>query len=96
MKQECKARSGHCTALRLAGQHSAVSEHLDGLLARADAAVLTAPGGEGDWNVAQALGHTIAAREGLILAAMLAAAGCWPADAPTVVVAGSSSRAYTI
>jgi len=98
VKQECKARSGHGTALRLAGQHAAVSEHLDGLLARADAAVLTAPGGEGDWNVAQALGHTIAAREGLILAAMLAAAGRWPADAPTVVPgvagpAGATSEA---
>ena len=85
MKQAVKARSGPDTALGLAGQHAAVAAHLDALLARADGALLAAPGGEGDWNVAQALGHTIAAREGLVLAAMLAATGRWPADAPTVV-----------
>ena len=41
------------------------------------------PGGEADWTVAEAIGHTAAARAGLVLAASLAAAGRWPADAPT-------------
>ena len=43
------------------------------------------PGGEEDWNVAQAIGHACDARAGLCLAAGLAAAGRFPPDAPTVV-----------
>jgi hypothetical protein len=43
------------------------------------------PGGEGDWNVAEAVGHVASARSGLVLAASLAAGDRWPADAPTVV-----------
>jgi len=43
------------------------------------------PGGEADWTVAEAVGHDAAARAGLVMAAGLAAAGRWPADAPTVV-----------
>jgi DinB superfamily len=46
---------------------------------------LTAPGGEGDWNVAQAAGHVADARAGLCLAASKAATGMWPADARPVV-----------
>ena len=48
-------------------------------------AMLRAPGGEADWNVAQAIGHTCDSRAGLSLAAALAAGGRFPADAPTVV-----------
>ena len=43
------------------------------------------PGGEEDWTVAEAIGHDAAARAGLVMAAGLAAAGRWPAEAPTVV-----------
>jgi hypothetical protein len=50
------------------------------------------PGGESDWTVAEALGHAFEARQGLVLAAALAAAGRWPADAP-VVVPGVPGRA---
>ena len=50
---------------------------------RSDALAL--PGGEEDWNVAQAVGHVATSRAGLVLAAGLAASGRWPADAPTVV-----------
>ena len=35
-------------------------------------------GGEGGWNVAQAIGHACDARAGLSLAAAKAAAGQWP------------------
>jgi hypothetical protein len=50
------------------------------------------PGGEEDWTVAETIGHDAAARAGLAMAAGLAAAGRWPADAPTVVtgIAGPS------
>jgi hypothetical protein len=43
------------------------------------------PGGEGDWNVAQAVAHATHARTGLVIAASLAAGGRWPANAPPVV-----------
>ena len=46
---------------------------------------LRRPGGEEDWNVAQAIGHDCEARAGLSLAAAKAAAGTFPADAPVVV-----------
>ena len=49
------------------------------------AAAFAAPGGEGDWNVAEAIGHTAHARAGLTPAGALAASGRWPADAPVVV-----------
>jgi hypothetical protein len=42
-------------------------------------------GGEADWNVAEAIGHTAASRSGLVLAASLAASGRWPSDLPRVV-----------
>ncbi len=48
-------------------------------------AAFALPGGEGDWNVAQALGHTAEARAGLAMAGSLAASGHWPADAAAVV-----------
>ena len=43
------------------------------------------PGGEEDWNVAQAIGHDADARAGLSLAGALAAQGRFPADAGPVV-----------
>jgi hypothetical protein len=85
VRREVRRRGGEGCAARIAGQHAVVAAHLDRLVAAASPAILAAPGGEEDWNVAQALGHAIAARQGLVLAAQLAALGRWPADAPTVV-----------
>ena len=85
VRREVRRRGGEGTAIGVAGQLAAVAEHLDALIGTAPAALLTRPGGEEDWNVAQALGHTIAARQGLVLAAQLAAADRWPADAKQVV-----------
>jgi hypothetical protein len=68
-------------ATQLAVLAAAMTELLDGL----DAADLRRPGGEGDWNVAQAVGHAADSRAGLALAAAKAATGTFPADAPTVV-----------
>jgi hypothetical protein len=45
---------------------------------------LMMPGGEEEWNVAQAIGHACDARAGLALAGALAASGRWPSDPPTV------------
>ncbi len=48
-------------------------------------ALLRAPGGEADWNVAEAVGHVADSRAGLALAAAKAASGAWPSGAPPVV-----------
>ena len=85
LRREVRRLAGAGSAVRLAREHAAVVAHLDGLIAAASPEVLAAPGGEEDWNVAQALGHAVAARQGLVLAAQLAALGRWPAEAPTVV-----------
>jgi hypothetical protein len=85
VRREVRHRAGEGSAARIVPQLAAVAAHLDSLIAAAPPPVLAQPGGEEDWNVAQALGHTIAARQGLVLAAQLTALDRWPADAPTVV-----------
>src|SRR3990172_3982873 len=85
LRREVRRLAGAGSAVRLAREHAAVVAHLDGLIAAASPEVLAAPGGEEDWNVAQALGHATAARQGLVLAAQMAALGRGPAAAPPVV-----------
>ncbi|MGH2407036.1 MAG: DinB family protein [Candidatus Limnocylindrales bacterium] len=85
VRREVRRHAGEGTAIAAAAQLGAVAAHLDKLIATFPPALLAAPGGEEDWNVAQALGHTIAARQGLVLAAQLAAADRWPEGVPTVV-----------
>src|SRR3990172_9696489 len=82
LRREVRRLAGAGSAVRLAREHAAVVAHLDGLIAAASPEVLAAPGGDEDWNVAQALGHATAARQGLVLAAHIAALGRWPAGAP--------------
>jgi hypothetical protein len=85
VRRGIRARAGEGSAARILPQHAAIAgayaAHLDAL---PDAA-FGLPGGEADWNVAQALGHAFDARAGLVTAASLAARGRFPADAPPVV-----------
>jgi hypothetical protein len=69
----------------IAPQLAAIAGALDAIVVRLADDAFLASGGEGDWNVAQAIGHTAHARAGLSLAGALAASGRWPADAPVVV-----------
>ena len=69
----------------MVGQLAATADALVALVGRCPTRAFELPGGEGDWNVAEAIGHDATARAGLVLAGSLAAAGRWPADAPTVV-----------
>ncbi len=85
VRREVRRRSGPGTAEGLATQLAALAEALTAFVETAPDAMLRLPGGEADWNVAQAIGHDCEARAGLCLAAGLAAAGRWPPDAPTVV-----------
>ncbi|MHB8960710.1 MAG: DinB family protein [Candidatus Limnocylindrales bacterium] len=84
-RREVRRRAGAGSAERVAEQLGAVAEALASVIASLPEAAYAMPGGESDWNVAQALGHTADARAQLALAASLAAAGRWPADPPAVV-----------
>jgi hypothetical protein len=85
VRREVRRRAGPGSAARIAGELSAIAEALGALVAVLPEAAFAAPGGEGDWNVAQAIGHDADSRAGLAMAGALAATGRFPADAPTVV-----------
>ena len=92
VRREVRRRAGEGTAPGIAAQLSTLADALTMIVQALPEDALRAPGGESDWNVAQAIGHDCEARVGLCLAASLAAAGRWPVDAPTVVpgIAGSA------
>ena len=72
-------------APRILAQQEAVGRELERMLRAIPERLLRAPGGEEDWNVAQAFAHTTAARRFLGTWAALDAGGTWPAtDPPTV------------
>jgi hypothetical protein len=80
-----RKRAGPGSADGIAAQLGTLATAFAAFVETASEETLRAPGGEEDWNVAQAIGHACDARAGLCLAAGLAAAGRFPADAPTVV-----------
>ncbi len=67
------------------GPAGAITDALAAIVDELTEEDLRRPGGEEDWNVAQAIGHACESRAGLSLAAAKAAAGTFPADAPVVV-----------
>lgn len=84
-RREIRRRAGPGSAAAILAQHEAIADALEAVLARMPEPLLRAPGGEGDWNVAQAFAHTTGSRRWLAHAGALAARGEWPADAPRVV-----------
>ena len=66
-------------------QLAAIASALEAMVDRLPDGAFVAPGGEGDWNVAEAIGHTAHARAGLSMAGALAAQDRWPAGTPAVV-----------
>jgi hypothetical protein len=85
VRREIRRRMAPGSAPLVVPQLAAIADALLAMLDRLPEAALTAPGGEGDWNVAEAIGHTAHARGGLATAGALAASDRWPADAPKVV-----------
>ncbi len=85
VRREVRRRAGRGTAEGLVGQLAATADALVALVRALPVAAFELPGGEGEWTVAEAVGHDAAARAGLVIAGSLAASGRWPADAPTVV-----------
>jgi hypothetical protein len=87
MRRELRKRAGPGTAATVLAQQEAVADALADALAACSERVLRAPGGEDDWNVAQAFAHTTAARRWLASTAAMAARSEWPAaTAPQPVV----------
>jgi hypothetical protein len=97
VRREVRRGAGSGSAPRIAVQLAAVAGALTAVIEVLPEAAFAMPGGEGDWNVAQALGHTADARAGLAMAGARAASGRWPADAPAVAPGiagpGDASRA---
>ena len=85
VRREVRRRSGAGSAERLAAELAVLADALTAVVDGLSEADLRRPGGEGDWNVAEAVGHDCDARAGLSLAASRAATGQWPTDAPRVV-----------
>ena len=85
VRREVRRRSGAGTAPRTVEQLGATAAALREVVVGLPEQAFAMPGGEGDWNVAEAVGHVATARGGLVLAASLAAADRWPPDVPTVV-----------
>jgi hypothetical protein len=85
VRREVRRRAGAGMAPGLVPQLGALADALVAIVERLPSAAFAEPGGEEDWNVAQAIGHDASARAGLVLAASLAASGRWPAGTPAVV-----------
>jgi hypothetical protein len=81
-RRELRQRVVPGSAPRLLTQQEAVADAMAAALARVPDEALRAPGGEEDWNVAQAFAHATAARRFLVAWAALEAAGAWPAGNP--------------
>ena len=84
LRHELRARAGAGTAAAIQRQQEAVADALSDALDAATDEQLRAPGGEEDWNVAQAFAHTTASRRWLAHAAALSARGEWPDEEPVV------------
>jgi hypothetical protein len=85
VRREVRRRAGAGTAEGLVAQLAVLADALSDLVGSLPDIAFGLPGGEGDWTVAEAVGHDASSRAGLVMAAGLAAGGRWPADAPTVV-----------
>ena len=85
VRREIRRRMSIGAAPSIVPQLAALADALDAIVARLPAAAFDEPGGEGDWTVAEAIGHDAHARGGLALAGALAASGRWPANTPAVV-----------
>jgi len=84
-RREIRRRAGPGSAPTILAQQEAIADALRSVLEGLPEALLRAPGGEEDWNVAQAFAHTTGARRWLAHAAALTARGEWPDEAPRVI-----------
>jgi hypothetical protein len=93
LRRELRERVREGDAPRILAQQEGVGDALEEVLRHLPEAALREPGGEEDWNVAQAFAHTTAARRFLATWAALDAGGTWPADRPPRVIPSVPGRA---
>jgi hypothetical protein len=85
VRREVRKRAGAGSTAAIVPQLAATADALMEIVRALPDAAFRESGGEGDWNVAEAIGHDADSRAGLALAASLAAIGRFPADAKPVV-----------
>ena len=85
VRRSVRRGSGPGSTARIVAQLEATADALVSIVTELPQPAFELPGGEEDWTVAEAIGHTASARSGLVLAASLAAAGRFPPDTPQVV-----------
>lgn len=85
VRREIRKRMSIGSAPSVVPQLATLTHALKAMVDRLPDDAFAAPGGEGDWNVAEAIGHDAHARGGLATAGAIAAIGRWPATAPKVV-----------
>lgn len=95
VRREVRQRADAGSAGRVAAELAAIAGALSAVVETLPGGAFEATGGEGDWNVAEVIGHDADSRAGLSMAGALAATGRFPADAPTVVpgIAGEKGLA---
>lgn len=93
LRRELRHRVADGDAPRILAQQEAVGDALEAVLRALPEELLRAPGGEEDWNVAQAFAHTTAARRFLSTWAALDAGGSWPETDPQRVTPSVPGRA---
>jgi len=85
VRREVRRRAGVGSAERVAAQLAVIAGAMAAVVETLPEPAFLAPGGEGEWNVAEAIGHDADARAGLCMAGALAVSGRFPDNAPTVV-----------
>jgi DinB superfamily len=94
LRRELRDRVREDDTPRILGQQEVVGDALEAVLRAMPEPLLRAPGGEEDWNVAQAFAHTTAARRFLGTWAALDAGGReWPKEHAPVVTPSVPGRA---
>lgn len=92
LRRALRARVRDGDASRILAQQEAIGDALEAVLRPLPEDLLRMPGGEEDWNVAQAFAHTTAARRFLTVWAAMSAAGEWPSTDPPAVRPGIPGR----
>jgi DinB superfamily len=93
LRRELRERVHPGDTPRILAQQEAVGDELERTLRAMPETLLRAPGGEEDWNVAQAFAHTTAGRRFLGTWAALDAGGEWPKEHAPVVTPSVPGRA---
>ena len=94
VRREVRRRAGAGSAARVAAELAAIAAALGRLVEDLPEPAFEAPGGEEDWNVAEAIGHDADARAGLAMAGALAATNRFPDGAPAVVPGVAGERGH--